>query len=438
MIDSATSTAAEPRPRGSIARPATWLLGPLVSPRTWLATMHLLIGLPVGIVLFTLAVTLVALGVGLLPLFLVGIPVLVVTLWVLDWCARFERGRFLLLLNERIQAPAVDPMPGSSWWQRFRRHMRTASTWRQFAYCVVYLPVGIVSFSLVFSIWSAAIALIAYPAYGSFLPRGGAVIGNAVFTGAWWSVAAALVGLGLLLAAPTLVRGLAAVESAIARALLGPGHQSPLVARVGELERSRARVVDSAAAERIRMERDLHDGAQQRLVSLAMELGQAKAKFTTDPEGARALIDRAHSEAKEALVELRDLVRGVHPPVLSDRGLDAALSGLAALSPIPVTVTVDLPVRPSLTIESIAYFVVAESLTNIAKHAHAQHAFVDVTRSADRLRVLVRDDGVGGADPNGQGLSGLADRVAGVDGTLAITSPAGGPTAIEVELPCAS
>jgi signal transduction histidine kinase len=169
-----------------------------------------------------------------------------------------------------------------------------------------------------------------------------------------------------------------------------------------------------------------------------MELGRAKAKFSTDPEGARELIDRAHVEAKEALVELRQLVRGVHPPVLTDRGLDAAVSGLAALSPIPVAVNVDIPVRPSLTIESIAYFVVAESLANVAKHARAQEASVDIRSAAGVLRITVRDDGAGGADPTGGGLSGLADRVAGVDGDLRIDSPPGGPTVIQVELPCAS
>jgi signal transduction histidine kinase len=169
-----------------------------------------------------------------------------------------------------------------------------------------------------------------------------------------------------------------------------------------------------------------------------MELGRAKAKFSTDPEGARDLIDRAHAEAKEALVELRQLVRGVHPPVLTDRGLDAAVSGLAALSPIPVAVNVDIPVRPSLTIESIAYFVVAESLANVAKHARARHASVDIRAVAGVLSISVRDDGVGGADPTGGGLSGLADRVAGVDGSLRIDSPAGGPTVIQVELPCVS
>jgi len=197
-------------------------------------------------------------------------------------------------------------------------------------------------------------------------------------------------------------------------------------------------VVGAAEAERLRMERDLHDGAQQRLVSVAMELGRAKARFESDPEGARDLIDRAHTEAKEALVELRQLVRGVHPPVLTDRGLDAAVSGLAALSPIPVAVSVEVPERPSLTIESIAYFVVAESLANVAKHARARHAAVDIRAAAGVLSIRVSDDGVGGADPAGGGLTGLASRVAGVDEKLGIDSPPGGPTVIEVELPCAS
>jgi signal transduction histidine kinase len=196
--------------------------------------------------------------------------------------------------------------------------------------------------------------------------------------------------------------------------------------------------MDAAEAERMRIERDLHDGAQQRLVSLAMELGRAKAKFGTDPEGAEAIVGQAHEEAKAALAELRNLVRGVHPPVLSDRGLDAALSGLAALSPVPVTVSVDLPTRPPANVEAIAYFVVAEGLTNIAKHSGARHAQVVVVRSGDVLSLEITDDGVGGADPAGQGLSGLAARVAGVDGRLRVTSPAGGPTTLEVTLPCAS
>jgi signal transduction histidine kinase len=251
-----------------------------------------------------------------------------------------------------------------------------------------------------------------------------------------WVALGVVVGLALLLSAPWLTRVLAAEDAAVARWLLGPGRRDDLTARIGELETSRAGVVDAAETERRRIERDLHDGAQQRLVSLAMELGRARAKFASDPQAAEAIVGQAHEQAKEALTELRNLVRGVHPPVLSDRGLDAALSGLAALSPVPVTVRVDLAERPPASVEAIAYFVVAEALTNVAKHAKASRALVTVTRSGNLLNVAVTDDGIGGASLAGQGLSGLAARVAGIDGRLLVTSPDGGPTEIEAVLPC--
>jgi signal transduction histidine kinase len=436
MVNRSISQPAGGSGEGLRARDLGQLPAELVSPRTWLATIHLLAGLPVGIVTFTAAVTGLSLGVGLLPLFLVGIPVLTATAWVAIGIAHFERARFSLLLGETIPPPLA-PTPGGAWWRPLIQPLRTASTWRQLGYCLLWLPVGIIDFTITMATWALPLALITLPAYDFALPRGGATIGGFVARGPLAMAGAVVVGLWLLMAAPFVVRGLAAMETSLARLLLGPG-SGALSARVAELEDSRARVVGAAEAERLRMERDLHDGAQQRLVSVAMELGRAKAKFSTDPDGARDLIDHAHAEAKEALVELRQLVRGVHPPVLTDRGLDAAISGLAALSPIPVTVNVDIPVRPSLTTESIAYFVVAESLANIAKHARAQRASVDIRTAAGVLRVTVRDDGVGGADPAGGGLSGLADRVAGVDGTLRIDSPPGGPTVIQVELPCAS
>jgi signal transduction histidine kinase len=170
-----------------------------------------------------------------------------------------------------------------------------------------------------------------------------------------------------------------------------------------------------------------------------MNLGRARSRYADDPEGARALLDEAHSDAKQALAELRDLARGLHPAVLADRGLDAALSGLAARSPVPVTVEVDVAARPDRTVEAIAYFVAAEALTNIAKHARATRASVVVRQLDGRLRLVVTDDGVGGADPaTGTGLRGLADRVSGVDGRLRVDSPPGGPTVLTVELPCAS
>jgi signal transduction histidine kinase len=254
----------------------------------------------------------------------------------------------------------------------------------------------------------------------------------------WLVSTAVLLGLILLPVAARVTRGVAAADTAVARYLIGPGSQADMTVRLGELERSRAQAVGAGEAERRRIERDLHDGAQQRLVSLAMNLGRARARFADDPDGARAIVDQAHDEAKQALTELRNLVRGVHPPVLSDRGLDAAISGLAALSPVPVTVHASLPDRPGPSSEAIAYFVVAEALTNVAKHARANRAAVEVSRHGDVLRVVIRDDGIGGADLQGQGLAGLADRLAGVDGRLSVRSPAGGPTVIEAELPCAS
>src|SRR5262249_53871072 len=261
-------------------------------------------------------------------------------------------------------------------------------------------------------------------------------IGGTVLRGAPTMAASVVAGLALLLAAPWLVRGLAAADLTLSRRLLAP--PTNLAARVAELERSRERVVDAAEAERRRIERDLHDGAQQRLVALAMELGRAKAKFADDIDSAKDLVDQAHAEAKAALTELRDLVRGVHPPVLTDRGLDAALSGLAARCPVPVEVHVDVPVRPKAAVEAVAYFLVAEALTNIAKHSRASHATVVVEGHGypGTLNVVVSDDGIGGADPGGAGLAGLADRVAGVDGRLSIESPSGGPTIISAVLPC--
>ncbi len=209
--------------------------------------------------------------------------------------------------------------------------------------------------------------------------------------------------------------------------------------RVEQLTRQRTEAVDAAVAERRRIERDLHDGAQQRLTALAIDLGRARAKLDSDPEGARALVEQAHEDSKQALAELRSLARGIHPAILTDRGLDAALSALAARSPVPVEISVDVGARPSVAVESTAYFVVAEALTNAAKHASATRLWVRVWREGDVVVVEIEDNGVGGAriEPGG-GLEGLTTRVATVDGTLAVSSAAGGPTIVRGELPCAS
>jgi signal transduction histidine kinase len=245
------------------------------------------------------------------------------------------------------------------------------------------------------------------------------------------------VGVAALVAAPRISAAVGSLDARVARALLGPGKAEELQVRVEQLTQTRAGVVDAADAERRRLERDLHDGTQQRLVSLALQLGMARAE-RADGERAQLVIAEAHDEAKAALAELRNLIRGLHPPVLEDRGLDAALSGVAARMPIPVKVTVDVARRPPATIEAVAYFVVSEGLTNISKHAQASQAEVFVHRAENRLHIIVSDDGVGGADPaRGTGLAGLAKRAASVDGSFEIASPPGGPTLLTVDLPCA-
>jgi signal transduction histidine kinase len=428
-------TEAGPRTAGSSG--VTAVLRAVVSARTWLAVIHLFAGLPIGIAACVAAVTGLAVALGSTPAALVGIPLLAIVLWLCRQFARAERARFALLLGRDIPAPA--PPEGGTLWRRMWRILRSGPAWRGLAYAVARLPLSLVELVLVAAVWSLGLALLTAPAYNSALPGGGAHLARLYRLGGVWPLTGAvLAGVVLLLVAPPVTRALAAADAAVGARLLGSSDRAGLTARIGELETSRARVIDAAETERMRIERDLHDGAQQRLVSLAMELGRAKAKFASDPEAAAAIVGQAHEQAKEALTELRNLVRGVHPPVLSDRGLDAALSGLAALSPVPVTVHVDLKVRPPAPVEAIAYFVVAEALTNVAKHAHASRAEVTVSRSGDQLALVIYDDGVGGADPAGQGLSGLAARVAGVDGRLWVTSPPGGPTSIEVVLPCGS
>jgi signal transduction histidine kinase len=413
-----------------------FLVRDLVSPRTWLAMTSHLAGLFTGLAAMVVFITGLSLGFSLLVLALVGLPILGLTLRAADWFAVAERARIALMLGLRMPAWPAEARAGYRWgvvphWRMFTEK----ATWGEIGYGLLRFPVSAVAATLSCAAWAAGLVLLTLPLYNRFLPSGGAEIGSTVFKSTPVLAASAVVGLVLLLAAPQITRGLAIADAALSRWLLGP--RSDLAARVTELEISRERVVDAAEAERRRIERDLHDGAQQRLVALAMDLGRAKARFADDIDAAAGLVDQAHAQAKEALTELRNLVRGVHPPVLTERGLDAALSGLAALCPVPVDVHVDVPVRPKASVEAVAYFVVAEALTNVAKHSRASRAKVVVEGHGypGTLNVMVSDDGVGGADVHSPGLSGLADRAAGVDGRLTVESPVGGPTIIAAELP---
>jgi signal transduction histidine kinase len=400
--------------------------------------IHHLAGLFIGCAAIFVFSFGLAFGIGSLPAALVGLPLLGITLRLADWFARAERARFAFLLGVRIPAWPAERRAGYLWGIVPRWRMLTErATWGDIGYGLLRLPVSAVTATISVAAWALGLVMVALPWYNRYLPRGGIEFGNTVLhpSSSTITVLSAL-GLVVLIAAAQLTRGLAVADVAISRRLLGP--PSDLAARVSELEVSRERVVDAAEAERRRIERDLHDGAQQRLVAVAMELGRAKAKFADDPDAARELVDQAHAQAKEALTELRNLVRGVHPPVLTERGLDAALSGLAALCPVPVDVHVDVPVRPKSAVEAVAYFMVAEALTNVAKHSRASQAKVVVEGHGypGTLTVMISDDGIGGADAGSPGLSGLADRVSGVDGRLSVESPSGGPTIIAAELPC--
>ena len=346
-----------------------------------------------------------------------------------------QRARFRTLLGVEIPAP---PRGAAGGWPPLRpvRAWRAPATWRQLGYHLLALVGGTAGGALVAACWSAPVLAVAYLA-------GRLGDGRRLGLG----LGAAVLAAAMLLVAPRVARVVARADEAAGRALLGPSRGEELAVRVESLARSRAEIVAATDAERRRIERDLHDGTQRRLVSLALHLGMARASLTDAPEPIRQVIEQAHDEATEALAELRQLVRGLHPAVLDDRGLDAALSGIAANAPLPVRLRVDVPTRCAPGVEAVAYFVVSEALTNVAKHAGASHAEVTVERTGDRLRIVVSDDGRGGAtldgggtaaNGGGTGLRGLAQRAAAVDGTLTVESPPGGPTAITVELPCGS
>jgi signal transduction histidine kinase len=334
-----------------------------------------------------------------------------------------------------VDIPPPPAMPGRSRLDRAVGSLRAEATWRQLAYHLVIGPILGLAGVLTLVLLAGGIELTGTYALSSWSEPLSAAQALSPKTKTF----ATATGVLLLVAVPAAAALITWLDRMAAAALLGPSRQVELERRVATLSQSRAGVVDAADAERRRIERDLHDGAQQRLVSLAMNLGLAREGLTDLPPEARQVIAAAHDEAKEALAELRNLIRGLHPAVLEDRGLDAALSGIAARTPLPVRLTVDMSRRASPTVEAVAYFVVSECLTNVARHSGARQATVDLRQAGPVLRIHITDDGTGGADPaRGTGLASLAQRARSVDGSLIIDSPAGGPTVIDVELPCES
>ncbi|MFD7665186.1 sensor histidine kinase [Streptomyces sp. NPDC059788] len=412
------------------------------SGRTWRELLYLLLSLPVACVMFTYAVTMTALGAGLLITF-VGIPVLAGGLIGCRGLGTLERVRARALLDLDVDSPEpIRPAkPGLMGW--VGAVLKSGVSWRHLLYSLLHFPWAVFAFCFSVTFWAVGWSLLLYPlwqwTFPSYLDQPGIQLwGNGNGDGVYLDTAPGMAiasGIGLLtvLAGPWVIRGLTQVDRVLVYGLLGP---SPLATRVSELESDRGVVVDTAAADLRRIERDLHDGAQARLVALAMDLGLAKEKLAQDPEAAAKMVDEAHGEVKTALQELRDLARGIHPAILTDRGLGPALSALAARCTVPVTVSVDLDRRPAAALEGITYFTVSELLQNVSKHARATSAGVDVWHVADRIMVLVADNGQGGASTEtGSGLAGLAERLSAVDGLLVIDSPPGGPTSITAELP---
>jgi signal transduction histidine kinase len=324
---------------------------------------------------------------------------------------------------------------------RARARAGDPAVWRDLAYLLLLPLVGTAGFATVVAAFALPAVTLALPAWLFVAFPDGISLGQGLRIDT--PPGALIVGIAALpvsaLVAYIMVLGAARAHAALGRALLEPSRSARLAERVGELTESRSRAVQAALAERRRIERDLHDGAQQRLVSLAMGLGMAREKMAADPAVARELVEEAHGEVKRALADIRDLVQGIHPAVLSDRGLDAAISALASRCPVPVEVSVELDGRLPEVVEATAYFVVAETLANVAKHSGASGAWVSVWRErrpADQILVEVVDDGKGGAEPGaGSGLAGLADRLAALDGRLSVESPPGGPTLVRAELP---
>ncbi|MEU4395529.1 sensor histidine kinase [Kribbella sp. NPDC023855] len=389
----------------------------------------------IGIAFFVLnvvAVPLIAVWVGI-PLLLVFVP-------CVRWYANCHRVLYAGLIGTTIPKPyKKPPMPGILMW--LRTTLTDPATWRDIAWLLVNAVVGFTLTLLSAVLFLASIFYLIYPFLVWVTPDG-------VFTepfGGIFTVNVAtsfvMIPFGLFAFLIWLGAGERLLKAAayVGKSLLGPTESAQLAIRVRELADSRAETVDTQAAELRRIERDLHDGAQARLAALSMNLGMAEEMVARDPAQAAALLTEARESASTALSELRDLVRGIHPPVLADRGLEGAVKALALSLPFKVDVTIDLPGRPPAPVESAAYFAVAEALANALKHAAATTAWVQLTHENERLHILVGDDGVGGATVRpGGGLYGIERRLAAFDGTLTVASPTGGPTTVIMELPCES
>ncbi|MFB4306301.1 sensor histidine kinase [Actinomadura sp. GTD37] len=410
---------------------------------TWRSALYLAVSAAFGLGWFVVLAVGLTLSLGLLIIW-VGVPLLAMLMVAWRFGAMLERRFVRLAFGVAVPDPYRPPPERRNPLSKLKGMATDAATWKDLAYLFALFPVTLVEFAVSAAVWGTTVTTLFLPVFVA-ANGGGVEISFGVVS--YWAgnpleaVPVMALGLVFLTLAMYVTRAMAVGHAVFAALLLGPSpahaENVELRRRTEHLRASRARGVDAAEFERRRIERDLHDGAQQRLLAVAMDIGRARAKLDDDPEGARALIEQAHTGTKEAISELRDLARGIYPAILTDRGLDPALSGLAGRAPVPVEVEVDLPERPPAAVESIAYFIVAESLANVAKYARATQVSVRVAREDRWVVVEIIDNGAGGAVARpGGGLAGLADRAATIDGMLIVDSPPGGPTIVRADLPC--
>ena len=407
----------------------------------------------------------------------IGLVLALGGVWVAHWFAVAEAARLTAQTGVDVVAAPRRPNPRGGFWRTALSPLADGRSWAAIGYAAVSMVTSTIAFTLVIGFSAMGLAGLGAPLYLEH--RNVPVHTMADVMSNVGPLPVAVLGLLLVWLTPVVAQASALAQVTLGRALLSQSaaeraraaqkaaeaarwqaetarreaeaRARHMVHRAEHLTQTRTEAVSAADDDRRRIERDLHDGAQQRLVALGVELGVARRQAATDPQSAVAALDHAHAEVKETLAELRDLVRGIHPAVLADRGLDAALSALAARTPVPVEVVVGDPQALAAcgpSAQAAAYFVVAEALTNTAKHAHASSATVEVTcerrfgwdtPARGLLRVVVTDDGVGGADASsGTGLDGLRARVAALDGTFDLVSPPDGGTRLTVEVPCVS
>ena len=414
-----------------------FLIAP-IHPATWYANAAIGLGFFVGIFAFLALVSFASTGFATI---VAGVGFLLLALGIEGsrLVARIDRARVAFGDRDRLLAHPYRPLRGGVI-AILRAEFADENRWRDVLYVAVNFPLSIIEFFVVATVWAVSLWLLTMPLWydavaGATLPEYlGALSGHDAVVVA----ARTLTGAALLPVAASISQLVMALHRGVVAALLCTSESRELRRQVETLKESRSAVIDVEASELHRIERDLHDGAQQRLVMLTIDLGLASERIDADPAAAKQLVIDGQEQARQALAELRNLVRGIAPSILLDRGLVPAIGSIAARGPVPTSVRSDLPPGERLpaAVERAAYFVAAEALANVAKHSAAQHCEVRCRLEGGRLIVEVWDDGAGGAtvEPGG-GLAGLAGRVAGVDGTFTVSSPAGGPTLVRAELP---